>query len=112
MMQTVSPLQQQLMKIRNLIASVLFPIKFNADQRVSPAALAVSLLVSLLRAAQAAPAPATPPIQGVEWQPLAAQVERVLEAMDYVGSPVSEEIKAWFEKLRFEDDKQRAVQEA
>ena len=32
--------------------------------------------------------------------------------MDYVGSPVSEEIKARFEKLRFEDDKQRAVQEA
>src|SRR3989441_11382470 len=31
--------------------------------------------------------------------------------MDYVGSPVSEEIKAWFEKLRFEDDKQRAVQQ-
>src|SRR3989441_12765828 len=31
--------------------------------------------------------------------------------MDYVGSPVSEEIKAWFEKLRFEDDKQRAVRE-
>jgi hypothetical protein len=39
-------------------------------------------------------------VKGVDWQPLAAQVERVIEALDYIGSPVSPEIKAGFEKLK------------
>ena len=41
-----------------------------------PAPLGVLLLVSFLFTVQLSAAPATPPIQGVEWQPLAAQVER------------------------------------
>jgi len=41
-----------------------------------------------------------PLVKGVEWQPLAAQVERVLEALDYLGSPVSPEIKTAFEALQ------------
>jgi len=28
-----------------------------------------------------------PFVPGVEWQPLAAQVQRVIEALDYLGSP-------------------------
>jgi hypothetical protein len=43
-------------------------------------------------------------VKGVEWQPLAAQVDRVIEAMDYIGSPVSPEIKSTFEKLRNRTD--------
>src|SRR5258708_5489612 len=39
-------------------------------------------------------------VKEVEWQPLAAQVERVIEAMDYMGSALAPEIKSTFEKLR------------
>src|SRR5437899_6552088 len=88
------------MKTRNLIASVLFPINSNVGQRISPAPFAASLLFALLWTAQVAAAPPTPPIQGVEFQPLAAQVERVFEAMDYVGSPVSGEVKAAFQTIQ------------
>ena len=45
-------------------------------------------------------APGVPLVKDVEWQPLAAQVERLLEAMDYLGSPVSAEIKRRFETLQ------------
>src|SRR5438045_1046807 len=45
----------------------------------------------------AIPAPA---VTGVDWQPLAAQVERIFEAMDYVGSPITPETKTEFEKMR------------
>ena len=41
-------------------------------------------------------APAAALVKGVEWQPLAAQVERVFEALDYLGSPVTSEIKTEF----------------
>src|SRR5882724_8604417 len=45
-------------------------------------------------------APAAPLVKGVEWQPLAAQVERLFEAMDYLGSPVAGEIKTAFDELQ------------
>src|SRR6058998_3456760 len=45
-------------------------------------------------------APAAALVKGVEWQPLAAQVERLFEALDYLGSPVSPEIKTEFEQLQ------------
>ncbi len=47
----------------------------------------------------------------MEWQPLAAQVERVIEAMDYIGSPVSAEVKARFERLRRDPDAGHAAEE-
>src|SRR5881394_2255672 len=59
----------------------------------------VSALVLLCHSAVGA-APAAPLVKGVEWQPLAAQVERVFEALDYLGSPVSSEIKTDFEQLQ------------
>jgi hypothetical protein len=43
-----------------------------------------------------------PIVKDVEWQPLAAQVKRVLDAMELAGSPVSSETKVAFEKLRLE----------
>src|SRR5262245_58518305 len=45
-------------------------------------------------------APAAPLVKGVEWQPFAAQVERLFEAMDYLGSPVSAEVRTAFENLQ------------
>src|SRR5260221_2735069 len=54
----------------------------------------------LLWHASVGAAPAAPLVKGVEWQPLAAQVERLFEALDYLGSPVSPEIKTEFEQLQ------------
>ena len=39
-------------------------------------------------------------MKGVEWQPLASQLDRLFEALDYLGSPVNAEIRTTFEKLR------------
>ncbi len=47
---------------------------------------ALLLIVFPVRAAETA----LPSVQNVEWQPFVAQVKRVIEAMDYQGSPLSE----------------------
>src|SRR5258706_6022597 len=69
-----------------------------------PRLLIITLIPSLVLlghgSIDAAPAPAVPLVKGVEWQPLAAQVERVFEALDYLGSPVNSEIKTEFEQLQ------------
>src|SRR5580765_5957861 len=46
----------------------------------------IFLLLTTLPNRGAAPLPV---LKDVEWQPLAAQVKRVVEAMDYLGSPFS-----------------------
>ena len=51
-------------------------------------------------------------VKGVEWQPLSAQIARVFEAMDYIGSPVSSEIKATLEKLRNGTNSAEEIQRA
>src|SRR5260370_1849164 len=56
-------------------------------------------------------APATPVVKGVEFQPLASQVERVFEAMDYVGSPVSGEVKAAFQTMQHQTNGDFAVEQ-
>jgi len=56
--------------------------------------------VMLLWHASINAAPAAPLVKGVEWQPLAAQVERLFEALDYLGAPVSSIIKTEFEQLQ------------
>ena len=66
--------------------------------RVSIFTFIVSASLLCHRAASAAPA--VPLVKGVEWQPLAAQVERLFEALDYLGSPVSSEIKETFQNLQ------------
>src|SRR4051812_5509290 len=58
------------------------------------------LALALLINASPVKASGVPPVKGVEWQPLAAQVERVIEALDYLGSPVSPETKSTFEALQ------------
>src|SRR5205814_10715594 len=49
-------------------------------------------------------------VTGVDWQPLAAKVERVFEAMDYVGSPITPETKTEFEKMRAGTNPERSVE--
>src|SRR5690349_10674081 len=53
---------------------------------------------------------AASPVKEVEWQPLAAQIQRLFEAMDYLGSPVDPEIKARFEKLSQKNDAGAALE--
>ncbi len=57
-------------------------------QRILMRVTALSAIAGLLCAAPAAAAPALPIVQNVELQPLAAQVNRLIEAMDYTGSPL------------------------
>src|SRR5712675_1833788 len=69
--------------------------------RVSPLLIHTVILSAVLPChCSIRAAPAAPLVRGVEWQPLAAQVERVFEALDYLGSPVSPEIKTEFEQLQ------------
>src|SRR6266478_8141709 len=69
-----------------------------------PRLLIITLIPSLVLLCRcsidAAPAPAAPLVKGVEWQPLAAQVERLFEALDYLGAPVSSVNKTEFEQLQ------------
>jgi hypothetical protein len=48
-------------------------------------------------------------VQNVEAQPLIAQVDRVLAALDYLGSPASAEVKAAVNKARQETNGESAV---
>ncbi len=67
------------------------------------------LLLPLLHAAQAATE--TPLIKEVEWQPLAAQVDRLFEAMEYIGSPISPAIKDQLDKIRRDAKPDSAAEE-
>src|SRR5436190_23133043 len=56
--------------------------------------------ISLLVACAAQSLSAQSLVTNVEWQPLAGQIERLFEALDYLGSPVSPQLKSQFEQLR------------
>src|SRR5436190_14689350 len=49
-----------------------------------------------------------PIIKDIEWQPFAAQVKRLVEATDYLGSPLSAKDKAAIEAVMKESDSQSA----
>jgi hypothetical protein len=80
---------------------------FSAEWLLSNTLISVIVLLCHLRS-QAAPA--APLVKGVEWQPLAAQVERLFEAMEYLGSPISPEIKTAFEEQAGKGDDAAAQQ--
>jgi hypothetical protein len=52
---------------------------------------------------------ALPIVQDVELQPLAAQARRILEASDYLGSPIAKEDRATIEKAANAQEIQRAL---
>jgi hypothetical protein len=57
----------------------------------------------------ATPPPALPVVTQVEAQPLLAQVKRVVEALDYLGSPLPAETRAALELAALEEEPGRAV---
>jgi hypothetical protein len=70
----------------------------NAPFFFLPIRLALILLM-ISAAFQAGHAASTlPQVQGVEWQPLAAQVRRLIEAAEYLGSPFPAEERAALER--------------
>jgi hypothetical protein len=52
---------------------------------------------------------ALPMVEKVEFQPLAAQAKRILEASEYLGSPIAKEERAAIEKATSAEDIQRAL---
>jgi CO/xanthine dehydrogenase Mo-binding subunit len=52
---------------------------------------------------------ALPIVENVELQPLAAQAKRIVEASDYLGSPLTKEDRAAIEKAATAQDIQRAL---
>src|SRR5436190_48567 len=59
----------------------------------------LALLCSLsLRAAESA-LPALPSVTNVDWQPLSAQIKRVVEAMEYQGGPLPADEKRALEAI-------------
>ena len=73
--------------------------------------LAAAVAALLVCDLSAPAAPGVPLVKDVEWQPLAAQVERLFEAMDYLGSPVPPETKRAFETLQQGKGDQTAVEQ-
>jgi hypothetical protein len=63
------------------------------------ALLCLSFLTALGAAAET-----SPNVRQVELQPLLAQTDRLLAALDYLGSPASQEVKAALDKVRRQPD--------
>src|SRR5207237_3564140 len=61
-------------------------------------------LIFFMAAAQTLQAAPLPIIKEVEWQPLAAQVRRLIDATEYVGSPLSPREKKALEAALKEND--------
>ena len=70
--------------------------------------LPFAALLGVLSSATSAPLPV---VSDVEWQPLAAQVRRVFEALDYIGSPVDPTTKSKFESLLKQTRSEQALAE-
>ncbi|HXI52721.1 MAG TPA: CehA/McbA family metallohydrolase, partial [Candidatus Saccharimonadales bacterium] len=58
-------------------------------RRISPDTLLITAALLLLAPLPSLRAASLPLVTGVEWQPLAAQVERVLQAATFIGEPFS-----------------------
>src|SRR5438132_252739 len=56
-------------------------------------------------------APATSVIQDIEWQPVSAQIERLIEAMGYLGSPLPPAVTSAFAKIQKQEDLKTAPEE-
>src|ERR1051326_81584 len=67
-------------------------VRLSSDCRTVTASL--SFLLLLFQSVGAAPLPI---VKDVEWQPFAAQIKRLIEAADYVGSPLSAKEKKGIE---------------
>lgn len=83
--------------------------------RTGLAALLLALLGAVESGSIARAAPPLPLVEKVEAQPLLAHVRRVMEALDYLGSPLPDSTKAALQKAAQETDpvaQVRAVQEA
>jgi hypothetical protein len=55
-------------------------------------------------------APPLPMVEKVAAQPLVAQVKRLVEALDFLGSPLPPRVKAQIESAASEKDETKAVQ--
>src|SRR6266478_5457087 len=75
------------------------------SHRAALAAFAFNILLS-----QASFSAALPIRENVEWQPLAAQVHRLIEATDYLGSPFSSDEKVAIE-IALKESSAQKVQE-
>jgi hypothetical protein len=73
-----------------------------ASQTLAACALALFLPAT-------APGAALPLVRDVEWQPLSAQIQRLVEATEFVGSPLSAEDRAKLDSATRDADPQRAV---
>ena len=70
---------------------VVLPLCFLSRTRFRPLLLPLTVICVLMFAASRLPARDLELIRGVEAQPLKAQVERVIQALKYLGSPVNDE---------------------
>src|SRR5580658_1752588 len=75
----------------------------------SPLANPLLIVCSAWLAASSATGQTTQIVTNVEPQPLMAQADRVLAALDHLGSPANPEVKAAVNKARTEADGQTAV---
>ena len=68
--------------------------------------VALSLLLAFDTAVPSYAQSRLPTIEHVDAQPLLASVNRLVEAMDYIGSPLSESVVAEIKSLELGDDRQ------
>jgi len=72
--------------------------------------VAMSLFSVLLAACQTVFAAPLPIVKEVEWQPFAAQVKRLIDATDYIGSPLSAEEKNTIETALAKTDSATGIE--
>jgi len=76
--------------------------------RLFPYITGLTVFSLCLAACQTLFAASLPIVKDIEWQPFAAQVKRLVEATDYLGSPLSAKDKAAIEAVMKDSDSQSA----
>src|ERR1051325_1055469 len=71
---------------------------------------AAAIVAVLFRTPSTLHAAALPVVKGVEWQPLSAQVKRLIEAIDFLGSPLSADERKAIDAAGQEADPAMAVE--
>ena len=77
---------------------------------MAPLAKAVTGFALLTFALRLLPAADLPIVRNVEWQPLAAQIERLVEALDFTGTPLPEGERAALRAALAETDGAKGIE--
>src|SRR6266498_1449990 len=85
-------------------------MKFNSRKIARQTLRCVLLCLALILMPALSAAQELSKVEKIELQPLAAQAKRIIEAMDYLGSPISQTDKQALDNALAETDEKKAVE--